>query len=328
MKRRGVTLLEVLFAITIATVGILGLMLTVVLAGRHTSEGQTIDRADRLGRNAIREIQVRGFDVATGDRSTWAAVPVNGEAYCLDPLGIASNPAVAEAAWFPAYDPATIPGPRMRRVSVRPFPGNQVTAPQPPVGLAFAQQLMTGADDLVFLMPNDRTIPPQQQFSGDPAVGLERRGTTGSVSWFATFQADDYAHGNALVHIVVCNRRDTSVASDRLLSVAAIDWPQVKLACRAMQPDTDLAVAEGLWIMLAGQSPTSRQFAWCRVSNVGNVIPGGEPDIDGTVLSVPSRWVSLAGRDWPFTAAQTQVAIVDGAVAVYERTLRMNSSGI
>lgn len=326
--RRGVTLLEVLFAIAIAAVGILGLMLTMVLAGRHASEGQTIDAADRLGRNAIRELQIRGYDTATGDRSTWAAVPVNGESYCLDPLGVASNPSVAAAAWFPAFDPATIPGPRMRRVSVRPFPGNQVTAPQAPVGLAFAQQLVTGADDLVFLMPNDRTIPPQQQFSGDPAVGLERRGTTGALSWFATFQSDDYAHSNALVHVVVCNRRDTSVASDRLLEVAAIDWPQVKIACRALQPDTDLAVAKGLWIMLAGQSPAGRHFSWYRVTNVGNVIPDGDPDIDGTVLSVPSRWVSVAGRDWPFTAAQTQVGIVDEAIAVYERPLRMNSSGI
>lgn len=328
MTRRGVTLLEVLFAIAIATIGILGLMLTVVLAGRRMSEGQAIDRADRLGRNAIREFHIRGYDTAVGDRSTWAAVPVNGEAYCLDPLGIAANPAIAEVAWFPAFDPAAVPGPRMHRVSVRPFPGNQVMAPEPPVGLAFAQQLMVGADDLVFLMPSDRTIPPQQQFSGDPTVGLQRRGTTGAVSWFATFQSDDYVRGDALVHIVVCNRRDTSVASDRLLDVAAVDWPQVKLACRALQPDTDLAVSEGLWIMLSGQSPTGRQFAWCRVSNVGDVIPDGSADIDGSVLTVPSRWVSFAGRDWPFTAAQTQVGIVDGAIAVYERMLRLNSSGI
>jgi hypothetical protein len=190
------------------------------------------------------------------------------------------------------------------------------------------QYLFMGGDDLVFRLPTDRTVPPVQQYSGDAASGAEARGTEGALSWLATFWSDDYQHGSAVVNIAVCNRRDPVVESDRLLEVADLSWPMVKFACRAGRPDDDLAVKDGQWFVLTGLSATNGGFGWYRVLSGSEVIAAGTPDVDGTVLPVASRWVSVFGRDWLFTAPQTQVGIMDGVVAVYERTVRLNSSGI
>jgi len=182
VKRSGVTLLEVLFAIGIVSVGILGVLATLVIAGKQAADGTRMNGADRLGRNAIREFEVRGFNRASGPRGTWAAVPVNGWSYCLDPLYVATNGSAMPASLFPAIDPATAPGPRMARVSVRRFPGDQSVAPLPPIGQPLAESIFTAKDDLAFSMPDDRTLPPVQHYG----AGAGTRQSTGALSWFAT----------------------------------------------------------------------------------------------------------------------------------------------
>jgi type II secretory pathway pseudopilin PulG len=102
-RRSGVTLLEVLFAIGIVSVGILGVMASLVVAGKQAADGARLDGADRLGRNAIREFTVRAINRARGPRGTWSlpyvspsaphfdAALQDGYAYCLDPLYVVAN---------------------------------------------------------------------------------------------------------------------------------------------------------------------------------------------------------------------------------------------
>lgn len=75
-RHQGVTLLEVLFAIGIVAVGLLGVMIIIPLAGMRTEQGTIADGADRLGRNAI-----RAFDVYQMRRPDSWAVDLFGGSY-------------------------------------------------------------------------------------------------------------------------------------------------------------------------------------------------------------------------------------------------------
>lgn len=182
--RRGVTLLEVLFAIAIAAIGILGVMGTLVVAGKQAADAARIDGADRVGRNAIREFSVRGYDVAVGPQGTWATIPVIGRSYCIDPRYVAANGTSSPASWFPAFDPASVPGARMYRISVRAMPGNQLASPSLPIGVSLADSIFVAKDDLVFNLPDDRTLTPIQNYG----TAVESRDYEGAFSWFATIQ--------------------------------------------------------------------------------------------------------------------------------------------
>lgn len=342
-RRKGVTLLEVLFSIGIVAIGILGVAMTLVLSGRLAAEGQIADQADRLGRNAIREVSIRGYDRPTGPDGMWAAVPVNGQAYCLDPLGVAANQTTPEFGYFPAHSPVAVPGPRMFRIGVRPFPGNQLVLPVPPIGLPLAQSLFIADDDLVFMKPSDRTLPPVQRFSGSAATQAGLRDSQGAMSWFATFQSDDYENGTAMMQIVVCSRRDPQEA-ERLLAVERIDGEDptvpavinpadprgqvIKIGVRPGQPASDLDVRDGEWVVLAGQRGTKKSFQWFRVTNTTEVLPAGTPDVDGLTYAVDTRDLGVFGRPWTFQRLETQAAIPGHVVGVYEKTVRFNGSGL
>lgn len=334
MKRNGVTLLEVLFAIVIATVGILGVLVTLVIAGKQASDGARMDGADRLGRNAIREFEVRGFNRARGPQGTWAAVPIDGHAYCLDPLYVAANGTASPAAWFPAYDLVVVPGARMHRVSVRRFPGNQLFAPLPTIGLPLAESIFAAKDDLVFSLPSDRTLPPVQHYG----TGAEARSFNGAFSWFATVQGASYSGGTALLSIAVCHRRNLYDQSERLVNVERIDdenpslsvtgdisqrGREWKIAVRPGQSAKDLDAREGGWVLITGIVGGRVLFHWHRILSVDSILPAGNPDMFGVVSSEDTRSISTSGRAWPLLPSQTQAVLFDSVVAVYEKTIKM-----
>jgi len=61
MLRRGITVLEVLIAIGVAFIGLLGVLAVVPLALRQVGEGQTADSVSRAGANAVREFNSYGM---------------------------------------------------------------------------------------------------------------------------------------------------------------------------------------------------------------------------------------------------------------------------
>jgi hypothetical protein len=313
--------LEVLFAIAIASIGILGVMGSLVVAGKQSSDAARTDGADRVGRNAIREFEVRGFNRATGPRGTWATVPAAGWSYCLDPLYVAANGSASPASLFPAIDQAVAPGPRMARVSVRAMPGNQSTAPLSPIGQQLAESIFVAKDDLVFSLPDDRTLPPAQHYG----AAIESRSHAGAFSWFATIhRGSGYSHGTALLCIAVCHRRDLqNPNAEQLVNVEQIDSNHFKLAARSGQPDSDLDSREGGWLLLIGNTGGDIEFRWHQMQTVKDNVAAGVPDYDGTTSAVATRWVSTFGRDWPHVAANTQVALLDSVIAVYEKTIKM-----
>jgi prepilin-type N-terminal cleavage/methylation domain-containing protein len=312
--RRGVTLLEVLIAIGIVSVGILGTMATLIVAGHQASAGISADAIDRLGRSAVDEFTIRGFDRPVGPDGTWAAIPAGlpphprpGRSYCLDPSFVASHGSTLPLSWFPAVDAADGGG-RLHRVSIRPFPGDQITAPVSPIGAAAAESIFTGMDDLVFARPNDRTLPPEQVYGGG------QRQYDGRYSWFATVQHDT---GYAVLCIVIFRSRNIAeIDAERLVEVDSLEVGSVTIRPRTtaggtVRPLSDLDCREGQWLMLVGIDPASGTVPhrWYRVL--------GAEDIDAG-----TRYLSVLGLDWGLPAADTRAVLLGSVVAVYEKTIR------
>src|SRR5690349_11564228 len=60
-SRRGITLLEVLVAMLVLTVGVLGMAAIIPLGKLELADGEISDSASTLGRWAFRDVSVRGF---------------------------------------------------------------------------------------------------------------------------------------------------------------------------------------------------------------------------------------------------------------------------
>lgn len=215
-RRAGISLTEVLLAMFVVTVGILGLAALIPVGGSYLRTAQTDDRSSNLGRAAFHDVQVRGYLDQnlwldhTGDKpanwldydfpnpdgtpGTLVGSPIGwGNVVCIDPLMVAAangtNPRVAT---FPYTldndpdadgDPVAVPNPpRMTRCTLRTWE-NQPT----PVNLATSrvlfERIFRGSDDLTFGFPENE--PDARPFA---ALGSAKqvRQFTGEYSWFFT----------------------------------------------------------------------------------------------------------------------------------------------
>ena len=139
--RRGMSLLEVMFAIGVAAVGLVGALVILPIAGRRGQEGLVYDASDRMGRSAMSEFSIRGM----GNSNNWLIFDMNsqppgpnlsykpytpnraaGEAFCIDPLFVAQHVAQATTApkvqYFPYEFPDVTGEARMRRITLRQTP--------------------------------------------------------------------------------------------------------------------------------------------------------------------------------------------------------------
>ncbi len=143
-KRRGSSILEVLFAILIATIGLLGAIVVFPVASSQARKGRLLEMASAAGRSAVHEFDARGM--RRPDRwyfwnpnpTTQPTVPRfdfigvdPGESFCIDSRFVVTNALVgANAQVFPyewaTTTPTTInnlpgnalnPAPRMTRVA-------------------------------------------------------------------------------------------------------------------------------------------------------------------------------------------------------------------
>ncbi|MBW3598289.1 MAG: hypothetical protein KY475_13580, partial [Planctomycetes bacterium] len=64
---RGVSVLEVLISIGVASIGLLGVILLVPLADHQMNRGFMLERASQTGVNAVRDFEARGMH----DPTTW-----------------------------------------------------------------------------------------------------------------------------------------------------------------------------------------------------------------------------------------------------------------
>lgn len=271
------------------------------------------------------------------------------EPVCLDPLFIATRmdnnaitPVTAEVSQFPAI--ASTSG--IRRLSLRVLPGkvtsvNSGVATVPGMGRAQAEQIFMCQDDLVTSLPTDTGLPADQLFVPD-GTGTNRvkRNTEGAFSWMATLAPKDVTSGELFVlSVVVFHRRDvtgiTSTAdapdTERLVDVKfsnpsvvygdGLGGGTLLLQTRASaRPAVDLDVREGDWLMLLSGG-VNRVLKWYRVQGAEREPQVGRPA--GNTLY--TRMVTVFGPDWD-TSLACQAVLLNGVVAVYEKTIRLETS--
>jgi len=235
------------------------------------------------------------------------------------------------------------------------------------MNLSQSIQEFVAQDDLVFDLPDDRTAMPEQNY-GETANSLAtptKRQWQGRFSWMATLAPKD---GNAtdqyILSIIVFHRRDTTMTmaygggqrdppdNERLVRVAqfyglGFGGGDVQLQTIRDQR-SDLEIKGGEWVMLSARVdvdenrstyPTSDPalFRWYRVLSVDGDIQGTGPY---------TRDVTLQGLDWtrsewfvidaaskrrtttPFANYPTQVTLLSNVVAVYEKTIRLETSSL
>jgi type II secretory pathway pseudopilin PulG len=386
MKRRGISLLEVLFSVGVIAIGLLGVLAVIPLGLHQVGKGNVAERAARAGLNAVETFDVRGMRrpelwlYSPGGRvqvPTSIPLPPHvpaGYSFAIDPRFVAANGSTVigqqpyyDARFFPYFSPLdllvggqnpsliTLPHsqstsfPRMIRLSLRSAPviGTQM-------GTLLADEVFVAQDELVFDRPDEKTLPPIQNFNGNV-----KRLHDGNFSWMATLVPRMEFGGDFrneyLLSIVVFHKRNRSMAMfvdeddsggfnagdtpsyfERLVDVAtfhATGYAGGDIMLRSLSLE-DLELKEGDWLMLAGSGGSggveAPVFKWYRVVATEN-----EP----TFNSGNGTWerdATLQGSDWqrpewhlPASNAlfrPTQATLVSGVVAVYEKTVRLETS--
>ncbi|QDU93038.1 hypothetical protein [Lignipirellula cremea] len=339
VSREGISLLEVIISIGVISIGLLGVLSVLPLAGRRVVQGSIEDGKSMQGQAWTDEFQTRGYaDPNSWVTSAGAALPPGGTPtpVLIDPHHVAVRRALGTPVDFPFTDrdndistneaPFSIP-----RISVR----NSLTGP--PLDLMAANLIFTSQNDLVFSQPADTKLPPVQEMYD--AVISNRRMSAGHFSWMAMIVPLDSSGKDWRLSVVVFHDRDPDMSLDaspanddglKTLSnerVATVSnfMGNAGIGGGPMEiRSTDKAsvkVKKGDWVLLSsGGAPTSFH-QWYRVADT-------DPDPVNTA-GVFTREVLLEGADWPSPGiGTTSMTMVKGVVGVYESTFRLETNSL
>lgn len=188
--RRGVSLMEVMFAILVVSIGLLAALAVFPVAAHLAKKGEVADMAATAGRSAVHEFDVRGMR----QPARWLIhdpldalrfvnqQPAFGQSYCIDPRGMAANVAnPVPNAFFPYA--AGAGQPVMVRVTLDRMAVNaagQLVTTGLPMEKPLADSIFQLDDDLTVERPSDGSLPA----FGTIAGGVRSSG--GHLSWMAT----------------------------------------------------------------------------------------------------------------------------------------------
>lgn len=190
-RRRGLSLLEVMFSIGIVTIGLLGVIALMPLAGQYLRRARISDSSGSVGNAAMDDFVIRRMHVPANwrvDNGSVTGLPVGAlalypnTAICIDPRYVAATrqnvpgstaPAANPNTYFPAtatpgypYLPNPVVAPnqaRMLRVGLASSDAVQIpTAPL--MSLPQANKIFISDHDLNIFRPTLPTDEPQQLF--------------------------------------------------------------------------------------------------------------------------------------------------------------------
>jgi hypothetical protein len=349
MLRRGVSLLEVMFATGVVAVGLLGVLAVLPLGLHIAGKGHVADRAARTGLNAVEEFKARGMARPLNwlypDGSAVGHPGQGTRAFAIDPMFVAVNGATTtltdvDPTLFPYVDTTATTDVRMQRITLRrtPLTGGKMLAPQ-------ATQIFMDHDDLIFDIPDEKLVSPEQLFLTRSSTGTAlMREFEGEMSWMATVAPKLDGNGSFLdvylLSLVVFHKRDYSMsmeaiegpASERVVDVVDVTGNEVLLESSNL---IDLELTTGDWLMLMtnlgsktfpgnASATTYPYFKWYRV--VETESQATDTSGSGTTWQ---RYATLQGPEWPSSGGfVTEAALFNNVVAVYEKTIRLESSGL
>lgn len=335
--RKGITVLEVLFSILILAVGLLSVA-SLLPVGRLQAGRALVDQHKVIvGQNALNEFRIR--DMANPDK--W--YDATGSLLNQYPAGA---PPVINARIPVVIDPLTV---SRHGSSVQDFPINGylltgVPASLPRVSISsgsatlpleVANEIFMAKDDILFDLPDDPTLPPVGGFGKDG----KKRLFEGQFSWMATIVPEygpiaptsviPEVNQHYRLSIVVFHRRSLTQAG-MTTAERAVKFnfapPEIELVSTLSPPD-DLKVTIGEWILLGanfnritstGTTELVPIFKWYRIVSAAQFDP-----------TSTKRRLTVAGPDWENANNPTGEAVailVDGVVAVYEKTIRIEGN--
>ena len=218
-KQLGITLVEVLFAVGIIVIGLLGMAGLLAVAGSEMRKGLNADAMSTVANNASSEFDIRGMRSTSlylgYNRATarfQGFTPGPGMSFCIDPGFIAYRTAQVPD---PVNTGNTVPGipvnPLQQNQTLLPFQGSGDYFPYSPIttdptlnlearmprvtlrrtvgggpmGLLQAGELFVGHDDLSY-QRNDALVAPSQIYATDASANRIKRLNLGQYTWFAT----------------------------------------------------------------------------------------------------------------------------------------------
>jgi hypothetical protein len=244
LARRGVSLLEVLFAILVCTIGLFGALALLPVASSQARKGRLNDAVGVVAPNCVHEFDARGMRRGT---SAWIASNAGGTGYVLaSSLPVAQLPATYGTSYCidPRFVAANDVGPAARRQTARMFPYDATagegwmlrctldanSGTPTPMNKLLSDSIFTIEDDLAYDRPKDNTIAPTQLFDFLPSLSTvrSRRLSEGHLSWMATVvpKVDRYTVVNVdqfVLSIVVFYDRPTSFGYNE--GTSAFDLP-------------------------------------------------------------------------------------------------------
>jgi len=348
--RRGLSIIEVLTAMVVAMIGVMGVMILIPFAVKQAKVGMDSDAAVQLARNAYSDFEIRGY---RNPENWW--IP-------------AGTPLLNNASG--AYDPST-DGPQIFAIDPLSviengpgiFPLNPVTAGSLPQNLRFpvlnlamlqnsgqsgfvktgmtrgvAQKIFRSADDLVFGAGVDELDPPLQIFDRSGAGDALIRQSKGRISWSAIVVpyinqsvTIDSAEWSYKLYILVYKVRKTraddedgKMAITQLSSAnSGFQSPltNVVIDQSVLVPDGSLKRDD--WVMLINQDPNAdantpaafnKQIAFCRIVN----LMANSEELPAPVDTL----LTLDGPDFNFGTPPTETYIIHlkDVIGVYEHT--------
>lgn len=317
--RDGVTLIEVVFAIGVILIGLVGLMSVLPLAGSRARSSVALNTGTAVADAAFNRLIANGLLVPgrlfAADAGTLQfATGITGsysESLCIDPVQAAINPSAAANGYNPDYfpyyhldhhpllDPSRPSGgsrtwtsnqPRLRRAGVQHANGAALN-------LEEALKLTESADDIPTDRPKDRSLNAYVKGTAAITSGVlpyGKRLQTGEYSWIATLnpQSTRPMERFATLSVVVFRNRDRGFIFP---SAEAAD-PEGNANSERLALVTEMTGFQGGaggLVTLASSANTTANITenhWIMLSRFLPTPPGLQPQ-------QVHRWYRIAGTD-------------------------------
>lgn len=307
VRRVAVTLVEVIFAVGVILIGLLGLMSVLPLAGQRGQSAVALNSAAILADNAFNTLIAADLLNAERLRTVTGGTVAFLAPVCIDPIKAAASDRTSvvngyEALSFPHFksnhnpllDPSLagdasvnwpVAAPRLVRLGM--FNNSDASRV---FTREEAFQLAESQDDLPLLRPKDRTQSATVSAFPIRNSGVLENGkrlATGDLSWFATLTPNSSSvterFGN--LSIVVVKKRDrlfdfptipvllaeNNANSERLALVTDMQGFQAGSGGVATLVSTSSlrsAIPAGSWLMLSRTSAAGPRHSWYRVGGI------------------------------------------------------------
>jgi prepilin-type N-terminal cleavage/methylation domain-containing protein len=324
-RSRGVSLLEILVAIFILSVGLLGVAALIPVGNSEVIKGTIAHRSAETGLRAFREMKLRGYL----NPRNWLS---GGQAVCDPDTGV-MRPEFSGSTFV--IDPLTtltgggqsIPLPKVKTLSLRSSMSTETSKASAPMQGPVAEQVFIAQDNLHFTRPSEKTEPPMQFERGQSGP---RRRTYSYYSWMAMLTpmqvlpngtlAPEFKLDTYLMSVVVFYR-DLPGAEPRralLMGADSLGGNEFRLTIpQGADDDAKKFLRPRRWIML---TDNDRIYRWYRIGTVEGSVAEDRND----------RVVSLLGPDWDSTAGggKPQAVVFESVVAVVEKMVQLEGQSM